>query len=157
MTLGAPRGNKAAKQYRIPEWIVNSENWQKRLFLASYFGAELSKPHSPNGYNFHGPAFSVSKIETLEDNAMAFLLDIRKMLNDIGVQTSDPAVVEGYRYKGKKGESVGFRLMILSNTENLKKFFEEVSYLYNRDKRRLSMLSASYLNYVEASETRGTP
>ncbi len=143
--LGAPVGSKPALAYRVPEWIVNSENWQKRLFLSAYFGAELSKPMAHNGYNFQPPAFGVNKLEELGSNAIAFLEDIRKMLKNFGVSTLEPAIVEGYRYSGKRGKTIGFRLGILSNTENLVRLFGTVGYSYNREKERAASLAALYL------------
>ncbi len=153
--LGAPIGNKSTQAYRVPEWVANSENWQKRLFLSAYFGAEMGTPQAfANGYNFHMPAFSVKKLEELGDNAVAFLSDIRKMLESLGVSTLEPAIVEGYRYAGKWGGTVGFRLGILSNTENLIKFFGTVGYTYNKDKERAASLAALYLTYLK--RLRGT-
>ncbi|MDE1825556.1 MAG: RtcB family protein [Candidatus Micrarchaeota archaeon] len=149
VTLGAPLGKKAAKAYRIPEWVMNSENWQKRLFLAAYFGAELSTPSVINGYNFKMPSFSVNKLRSLGDNAIAFLKDIKTMLESLGVATSEPSVVEGYSYKGVHGESTGFRLSIMSNTENLIRFFGTVGYVYNHEKERKASIACAYLRYLE--------
>lgn len=149
IALGAPQGNKSAKAYRVPEWIVNSEDWQKRLFLSAYFGAEMTKPLTNNGYNFGCPAFSVSKLESLQDNAVAFLLDIKAMLASLGIETSNPMIVEGYRYKGIRGNTVGTRLAIESNTDNLIRFFGTVGYSYNKEKERLSSLATLYLTLVK--------
>lgn len=150
IALGAPFGNKSAKTYRIPEWIMNAEDWQKRLFLASYFGAELSTPKiHKNGFNFYAPIFSVNKLRGLQDNAIGFLLDIRKMLESLGIETWGPSIVEGYRYMGKHGETVGFRLAISSDSPNLHRFFSTVGYLYNKEKERLSSLAAGYLSYLD--------
>ncbi len=146
--LGAPFGNKSALPYRVPEWVMNADDWQKRLFVSAYFGAEMSKPHTHNGYNFETPAFSVNKLEELGSNAVAFLRDIANVLNSLGVQTAQPAAVEGYRYIGKKGKTLGFRLHILSNTENLIRFFSSVGYLYNDEKERIASLAALYLRYL---------
>ncbi|MGH7964777.1 MAG: RtcB family protein, partial [Candidatus Binatia bacterium] len=42
--LGCPIGNKAGQDYAVPAWLLNAPLWHKRLFLASYFGAELQTP-----------------------------------------------------------------------------------------------------------------
>ena len=152
--LGAPYGNKATKAYHVPEWIINAEDWQKRLFLASFFRLHLSKPQTHNGYNFQMPSFSSSKLIALNDNNVAFLLDIKKMLGSLGIQTSNPSVVEGYKYFGVRGESIGFRLSILSNTPNLKRFFSTVGYVYNKNKERLASLSSLYLTYLETKRNQ---
>jgi tRNA-splicing ligase RtcB len=148
-TLGAPVGSKALQKYSVPYWILNSENWQKRLFLAAYFGAEMTKPMTPNGYNFTEPSFSVSKLTTLSEDAVNFLKDIKYMLECLSIKCVEPKIVEGYRYKGKNGETVGFRLSILSNTENIMKFFSTVSYVYNEQKTKVASLASLYLKYLQ--------
>jgi tRNA-splicing ligase RtcB len=147
--LGIPIGNKSLQKHHIPEWIQKAELWQKRLFLASYFGAEMAKPMSPNGYNFTMPSFSISKLESLSDNIIELLLEIRGMLSSLSIESSDPKIVEGYTYEGKHGKTIGFRLSILSNTPNIIRFFSTVGYLYNKQKERLSSLATLYLNHLE--------
>lgn len=150
LALGAPLGNRSTVRYRIPDWLMRAEKWQIRLFVAAYFGAELSKPITNNQYNFQMPALSVSKLVTLKDNATEFLLDIKQILSWFEVETSEPQLVQGYRYNGKNGESIGVRLCILSNTPNLIRFFGTVSYIYNRQKNELASLTVLYLNYLDS-------
>ena len=149
VALGAPYGKKTNKVYRLPEWLMKAECWQKKLFLGAYFGAELSRPRTTNGYDFQMPAFSVSKLVTLADNAIRLLEDFRALLSSLGVDTSNPARVEGYDYQGVDGLTTGFRVGILSNTENLIRFFGKVGYLYNREKQRLASVSSCYLSQVQ--------
>jgi tRNA-splicing ligase RtcB (3'-phosphate/5'-hydroxy nucleic acid ligase) len=150
VALGVPFGNKTVKPYRVPEWILNAEDWQKRLFLAAYFGAELSTPCTHNDHKFIEPAFRFSKIVGLTDNAVRFLLDIKDMLNSFGIETSDPTFAEDYRYITNKGEAISFRLRILSNGNNIQKLFSSIGYVYNREKERRARLVASYLLYLES-------
>jgi tRNA-splicing ligase RtcB len=149
VALGAPYGKKSVAEYRVPTWLFSAENWQKKLFMGAYFGAELSKPITSNGFDFQMPDFSVSKLEKLRANALSFLQDFRVILESLGVKTATPSVVGGYRYTGIDGETVGFRLCIMSNTENLLRFFSTVGYLYNREKDRLASLAALYLSYIQ--------
>ncbi len=150
MALGTPFGKKASKRYNVPQWILDAKKWQKRLFLAAYFGAELSKPRTvPNDINFQVLTVNVSKLVSLEGNAIEFLRAIKLLLSSMDIETGEPSRVEGYRYDGVDGQSIGNRISILSNTENLKKFFGTVGYLYNREKERLASLAYIYLNYLE--------
>ncbi len=149
VALGTPFGKKVSVTYRIPEWLMDSVLWQKRLFLAAFFGAEMSKPVTNNGLNFSCPAFSVSKLEALQKNAFEYIDDFKKLLLDFGVISSAPKIVEGYRYNGLDGETIGIRLFILSETENLIKFFSKISYEYNKDKEVLASLACMYLRYLE--------
>lgn len=51
--LGLPLGNKTTQKFSVPRWLEQSPLWHKRLFLASFFGAEMSKPSTLNAYNFY--------------------------------------------------------------------------------------------------------
>jgi tRNA-splicing ligase RtcB (3'-phosphate/5'-hydroxy nucleic acid ligase) len=157
VALGAPYGKKTAKPYRLPHWLFFSEAWQRKLFLGAYFGAELSRPRTVNGYDFQMPLFSVSKLETLAENALVLVEDFHKMLLSLGVETSVATRVAGNYYGGVDGPSVGFRVGILSNTPNLLRFFGKVGYLYNREKQRLSSLASSYLSYVQSIREERDP
>ena len=150
VALGAPYGNKASQRYGVPSWLLTAEKWQKKLFLAAYFGAELTEPMTADGYDFQMPAFSANKLESLSDDVVAFLSSIRGLLASLGVDSSPPSLVEGYTYNGVEGKSVGYRVRVLSNTENLAGFFSRVGYLYNRDKQRLATLATSYLHMTQS-------
>ena len=50
VTLGTPLGNKTKKPFRVPGWIMRAPLWQKRLFLAGFFGAEMSSPKTMKGF-----------------------------------------------------------------------------------------------------------
>lgn len=145
IALGTPYGLKAHQAYRIPKWIFNCPLWQKRLFLASFFGAELSAPSTLNKYNFYAPTLNMNKSERLKENAKLFLKDIVKLLKEFNIQTSQIKEVPGYRYKGKLGNTTGFRLQIKENAENVIKLFETIGYEYNRRKQKEACLAANYL------------
>ena len=149
LALGAPYGKKAALEYRVPGWLMQAEKWQKRLFLASYFGAELATPMTNNGYNFSTISLSCSKLVALQQGAVSFLQDIRELLFSFGIETSEPVPVEGYRYQGSDGESIGLRISIQPNEHNLNLFLSTVGYVYNREKERLASLIPLYVRFLE--------
>ncbi len=155
VALGAPFGNRSSTDYKIPDWIINAEPWQKRLFLSAYFGAEMTKPIvAPGGYNFACPLISINKLETLSESAIAFLNQLASMLLDFGVTCSDIRIVEGYRYNGKHGITVGYRLRINSETQNLIRFFSTVGYSYNSMKEELASFAVLYLTMLEQRRTK---
>ena len=149
VALGCPHGKKAIQEYRVPEWIMRAPLWQKRLFLASFFGAELSSPKTNNGYNFQEHALGMNKLVSLEKNAIDFLNDIRKLLDDFEVQSNEPVHVEGYTYEGVHGQTTGWRVLIQTNSENYLKFLETVGFEYHREKQKLANLTAHYLRFKE--------
>lgn len=145
VALGTPYGIKSHQPYRVPRWIFNCPLWQKRLFLASFFGAELSTPATLNKYNFYAPQFSVQKKDGLENNAKIILNDFKKLLRNFNVQSSRIQEVPGYRYFGKQGKTKGFRIQIKENAENLIRYFETIGYEYNLKKQKEACLAAHYL------------
>ena len=149
IALGCPFGSKAHQEYHVPKWIFKAPLWQKRLFLASFFGAELSTPSTLNKYNFYAPQLNMNKLEEFQDNAVDFLNEIRLLLLDFKVKSSLPVKVGGYTYKGKKGKTTGFRIQILSNPKNYLRFLEKISFEYNREKRKKASLAANYLRLKE--------
>jgi tRNA-splicing ligase RtcB (3'-phosphate/5'-hydroxy nucleic acid ligase) len=150
VALGCPFGNKTIKEFRVPGWIMKATLWQKRLFLASYFGAEMSTPDTLNKYNFYEPTFSMNKLKTLESNALDFLEDIRTLLSDFEVESAPPVLVDGYEYDGKYGTTNGWRVKIHSNSNNLIRFLETINFEYNKKKRKLACLAANYVRIKQS-------
>ena len=150
VALGAPYGKKTAIGYRIPLWLMRAERWQKRLFLSSFFGAELDKPHTHNGYNFSTLSFSCNKVVELKQSAIRLLDDFREMLFSFGIESAEPVEVEGYHYEGPWGKTAGFRLSIDASEVNMKRFFSTVGYSYNHRKERLASLASLYIDFLAA-------
>jgi tRNA-splicing ligase RtcB len=147
--LGLPVGLKTCQKYEIPQWIFNAPLWQQRLFLAAFFGAELSCPSVFGKYNFYNLQLNMSKAVTLKENAYKFLTQIQKLLKNFGVKCAPIVEVNGYKYEGKRGQTTGLRLQILSNTENLLKFLETVGYEYNHKKQQEACYVCHYLRLKE--------
>ncbi len=153
--LGAPVGNKVSITYGVPAWIMTSEDWQKRLFLASYFGAELSAPRTTNNHKFVEPYFRFGKLSTIREDGRRFLLNIKELLSAFGIETSDPHLSEDYGYQTKKGEGISFGVRISANSENLRNLFGKIGFIYNKEKERLARLANSYLCYLENIGSEG--
>ncbi|MDA4135763.1 MAG: RtcB family protein [Thaumarchaeota archaeon] len=150
VALGGPYGKKTASPYRVPSFVMKAPKWQKRLFLASFLAAELGKPRTNNGFNFDTLSFSQSKLVAIQESAIIFLRDIRELLFCFGVEAAEPVPVEGYRYDGVDGQTIGFRLAIDAGEANMKKFFSQVGYLYNLEKERLASLASLYIDFLAA-------
>ncbi len=147
LALGTPYGKKTEKSYRVPVWIMKAKKWQKRLFLASFFGAELSKPKvgKEDQYNFYMPQLNMNKSERLKENAIDFLNDVRLLLSELGIESNYPVFVVGNNYTGKSTNTVGLRISIPSDSENLINLFETVGYEYCKYKGDLAALASGYL------------
>jgi tRNA-splicing ligase RtcB len=143
--LGLPIGDKTETEFEIPLWLLKAPLWQKRLFLAGLFGAELSSPLTVtnHGYNFNSPVFSLNKTLELTLNAEDFLEQIKAMLNELGVKSN----ILNIRcdYKGKKGIKYRLRLQISSKPENLIQLWKTVGYEYSKKKSFLGNAAVRFL------------
>jgi len=146
VALGAPYSRKACQEYCVPAWLWKAPLWQKRLFLAALFGAELSKPKTltGHGYNFYTPVLSLNKHEGLVENGRAFLEEIAALLENFGVQVKTISV---RREQTNRDGSVSYRLrLILSSApDSLINLWSKVGFEYNRERRMLANVAVQYL------------
>ena len=140
--LGVPFGNKTYQRFEVPLWLFRAALWQKRLFLASFFGAEMSKPATLNKFNFYAPTININKEISLSGNGIKFLNQIRYLLKELGVSSGRIAEVTELGYRGR---TIGLRFGISGKSGNLIRFFETVGFEYHREKHRLACLATSYL------------
>ncbi len=152
--LGAPVGDKTRIKFHVPEWIKKMPNWVKAQYLSGLFSAELSKPSTLNKFNFYEPVLGMSKDTSLVDNLIEFLTEVQELLGDLGIISGGPNKVEGYRYDGKRGETVGYRIIIHGNPDNLIKLWSKVGFVYNKEKRELASLGVAYLKIKERIKAR---
>ena len=144
--MGTPCGNKSAQNYSVPPWIFNLTLWQKRLFIASFFGAELSSPSTVTNhdYNFYPQLVSMNKHERYLESGYQFLNDIKTLLKEFDVSSS--IIGKRKEYVNKQGVvSYRLRLQISSSTENLLKLWKKIGFEYNKKRRHLANSGIYYL------------
>ncbi|PIO01460.1 RNA-splicing ligase RtcB, partial [Candidatus Pacearchaeota archaeon CG09_land_8_20_14_0_10_30_9] len=141
--MGMPLGNKTRQKINIPDWIKNSNRIVKRLFLAGFFGAELSSPKASSKTCFYCPTIDQNKIERLKENAREFLIEISLLLEEFDIKNT--RITETEDYKNKYGEkTMRFRLMVSSEEEMLK-LWRNVGFEYNLKRQKLANIAALYL------------
>ena len=148
--LGCPYGNKAEKPFSVPRWLFKAPLWQKRLFLAAYFGAEMSSPKSfrEQGYNLYCPVVSMNKNGLLADDAIAFFKDISTLLTEFGVRTV--AISESHSGFTRKGTfNYRIRLILASKTEDLITLYSRVGFEYNLHRSFLANAAIQFLKYKQ--------
>ncbi len=134
-SLGAPVGEKAVAQYRIPRWLIRSPEEVKAEFLASYFGSELDKPRFSSD-TISVPSFSVSKVAESLESGIGFVDDIDLMLRDLGVSISSSRIFpSAYRKDGRKSYKIV--VYIASNIRNLAALFGKIGYAYQSDREAM--------------------
>ncbi|MBS7622992.1 intein-containing RctB family protein [Candidatus Bathyarchaeota archaeon] len=147
MALGIPSGPKASQAFTLPSWIFRLPLWQKRLFLASFFGAELSAPKTMtrHGRTFYAPIVSQNKRAQYVKSGLLFMGQIKKLLREFDVQTYPIAVEEEASF-GKDGSpSARIRLQIAGTPDNLVRLWGRVGFEYNQKKSFLANVAISYL------------
>ncbi|GIW66902.1 MAG: intein-containing tRNA-splicing ligase RtcB [Candidatus Parcubacteria bacterium] len=144
--LGYPIGKKTEKKFDLPKWLKDLSLWQKRLFLAAFFGAELSSPRAFYKFNPTALTLNINKNIELVNNGMKFMQGIRNLLKEFGVETSEIKVLEEL---GIKNKTIGLRFQIKSKPKNLIRFYERIGFEYNQEKQKLGNLTLAYLKYKE--------
>ncbi|MBO3841963.1 MAG: intein-containing RctB family protein [Candidatus Brockarchaeota archaeon] len=146
VAMGVPLGNKASQNYELPEWLFRLPLWQKRLFLAAFFGAELSKPKTVTGhpFKFYMPILSQDKKKGHEEAGVKLLKQIALLLREFGVEVKK-ITIEPEAVKGKQGVSTRLRLIISGSPKNLVKLWSKVGFEYNREKKHLANVAVHYL------------
>lgn len=139
--LGAPGKNKTKVKFRMSQWIRMLPLWMKRLYLAAYFGAEMNKPQTINGYNFEQPFISINKVKSLARNGIEFLKDIETLLNEFEVETLD------IRIENLGSRKVRLKLGISTEPDNLIRLWSTIGYVYNPKRSRLALAAVAWLNW----------
>ncbi len=146
IALGTPWGNKIRQDFRIPEWLFKAPLWQKRLFLASFFGAEMTTPkvYQSHGYNFYSPIVSINKEPCNRESGKVFFSDVASLLKEFGVETKkiSTRIEEVGR---EKKERIRLRLILSTEPESLLNLYERVGFEYNHEKTFMANLSALYI------------
>ena len=141
--LGVPVGSKATQDFSVPSWLHDAPRWHQRLFLASFFGAELSAPSTmtDHGHNFYAPALSLSKRTGFAESGRQFLDDLASLLDGFGVET------KGVTEVAPENDADGCRLRLLlsSQPQSLLALWSRVGYEYNQKRSTLALAAVEYL------------
>lgn len=141
--LGYPKGNKTITPYNVPNWIMKSPLWIKRLFLSGLFGAELSTPRTHTKTGFDCPTVSMSKNVQQIKSGRNFAIQLMSLLEEFEInvhkllQTSD--------FHNKHGKTERLRIQISSEEENLLKLWSTIGFSYNKKRERLSQIAIFYI------------
>ncbi|MCD4740256.1 tRNA pseudouridine(54/55) synthase Pus10 [archaeon] len=148
VALGAPVGDKVTKDMFVPKWVF-SDDLIKIEFLASLFGAEMSKPRLDkrkyNKKSFNTPIFSMNKIEKNLENGKQFLQDICQLLADFDIETSNIRVIP-YTTRKDGNKSMKLRIDLLNKQENLLKLYGTIGFRYCKEKEKLGRYAFEYLS-----------
>jgi Lon-like ATP-dependent protease len=128
--LGAPIGNKAEIELKIPQWLAFNKCAEDEFFGA-LFGGEIGIPKLYKGKcGLHTLDFSVVSKNELKANRLKYLEQIAQYLSSRGVEST--SIYEGLHAEGK----LIFRLMISVKLDNVIRFSEKIKIRYCTYKRK---------------------
>src|SRR3989338_9602741 len=143
VSLGSVIGDKTKSKIRIPDWVLATKKASpiKKRFLQGLFDSELSNiskiKNKPNSYQ--SLKFYTSKHKNYLNEGKIFLDQIRTIIEEFGVTTTE--VKEDRKYLRKRDGSSMQQLyfIIHSNRINLYKFIKKLGFLYNSKRRENSI------------------
>jgi len=136
--LGAPAGKKVSAQFTVPMWLKRLPKWLKRLFLAAYFGAEMNKPQTVNGYNFEQPFVSLTKDKEAVNSGIQFFKEIAELTEEFDVKSL------GVRIEDLKSK-VRLKLVFSEKPESLLNLWSKIGYVYCPERQRLALRAVSWI------------
>jgi tRNA-splicing ligase RtcB len=148
--LGVPVGKKPQQDYSVPAWLEAAPLWQRRLFLAAFFGAEMTTPATVTGHDtvFGAPTVSMNKRPAHVASGRTFLERVSAWLTAFGVETQ--AILCDTAQANADGQrSERLRLVLSNTTQNLIRLWEQVGYEYNRERAALAVLAVQYLKHKQ--------
>ncbi|OIO28455.1 hypothetical protein AUJ16_01080, partial [Candidatus Micrarchaeota archaeon CG1_02_60_51] len=141
--LGLPLGRKTIAEYGVPNWVMNAPKWVKRLFLAGFFGAELTTPKTHCKTGFYAPILAQNKNSEAKQSGRAFLIQVMRLLEEFGVETTKLA--ERSEQPNQKGETVRLRLEISAEEKNLEKLWRKIGFEYNEKRSNAAEIACAYI------------
>ena len=145
--LGAPAGKKVESEFTTPWYFDRLADWQKRLYLSAYFGAEMNAPAAQHDRNLYCPKISQTRVTTTADAGEQFMQDIAAFLDGLGIETNS---LERFDTdSNSQHDTVRLRLGVKNSSENLIRFYSKIGYTYNREKQRLAAKAVQYLKSKE--------
>lgn len=136
--LDAPKGDKVTSDFSVPDWIIVMPKHLQRSFMAGYFGAEMNKPQTINGYNFEPPVASCTKSIASVESGVRFLEQIGEMLTGFGVDVCGV-------YRKETAERVRLKLQLSEKPDSLINLWSKVGYCYSPKRERLALAATSWL------------
>lgn len=117
LELGVPKGSKTITEYLIPKWILNNKRFSKEFIRIAYFceGSMKEKRKNPR------IRINMNKSEILLKNGIRFMEQIRKILKDNKIETTEIGI---YNAKTRRDNTVvrelRFRIITKYNNRFIK-------------------------------------
>jgi len=151
IALGGVVGRKTEMPANpIPDWIMNGSPLVKREFISGFMGGDGCKIHiSSRQYNIkRGATYDMSrisqhKIKEYVDSSVSWFNQLKALLNEFDIKTSEIKTVKSYEDKYR------IDMEVASTRENLIRYIDIIGYRYATTKYTESLIVTEWLKYVE--------
>lgn len=147
--LAGFHGKKTTQKINIPSWILKGPIEVKKEFLGALFGSDGSNlKNKKNSQSFYSVRLTFNKLSTLKRTGAIFASQIKKMMTELDIKTSQIKKIEGTTWK--TGETTDKFIITVSNSNtNIINFLQNVGYKYCKYKERAA---TQYLQYLEEKQ-----
>ena len=143
IALGMPSRKKTVDDFEVPKWIREAPIFIKRLFLAGFFGAEMTSPSTHSKTGFYVPIVSQNKNRQCVKSCRKFFTQIIAMLDEFGIKSKKISVSKAY--KNKFGDTYRIRLLLSADEENLLKLWGQIGFEFNKEREQLANIAMLYI------------
>ena len=134
---GVPRGDKILSPFKVPDWIMKSNKQTKSYFLKALLSCELENLRKRKK-GFGGFVFQMSKIKKHKKELLYFLQQLRRLLEDLDIKTSNIIVPSYRKYKRKDNKiSICAYFRIHTSKDNRLSLYNNVSFSDNSKQKAL--------------------
>ncbi|MCO5166553.1 MAG: RtcB family protein [Planctomycetes bacterium] len=144
--MGLPTRRRVDQDWGLPRWLDEAPRWQQRLFLAGFFGAELSAPTPvpEQGTCFQAPVLCQNKREPHVASGRRFLEQVGAVAARFGVRPC--TLSEREEYDAPDGStSIRLRLIFPSTPDDLIALWGRIGFEYNASRTRKAAAAVGYL------------
>jgi DNA-directed RNA polymerase beta subunit/intein/homing endonuclease len=164
VALGAVIGKKTDKIYNVPEFIKDCDKKIKSSYLSALFGGDGSSltyrqdiSKTKNIWRVNAPYFCASKKKTMTDNIESYLTDIKNLLKEFDIETSDIYDPSGTDDKKRvklsediENDPVIERNFLLAKSyTNLLQFSNNIGFKWCKQKQNKMKITSEYLRYCK--------
>jgi Lon-like ATP-dependent protease len=141
--LGAPVGDKVATKYSLPKFIFDLSFTNRIAFLDGLLAAEVAVPRFKGDprwswtKRFCDFSLGLSKIDALEQEHRAYLVEVKRLCATIGLTTT-PNLRKELRkptYRKDGNVSYNYRIFFQTHHEKVLAFNEKFDLRYAKDKK----------------------
>ena len=125
IAVGSPVGDKTLQIFDLPKWMHNLPDNLKVIFLDGIFSGDGEIPRlKSSGVALESLKISLSSEKSVVDKfAETFMLDLWKLIEDVGIKASKPKVMYNQPRIAKDGTiTYPIHIRILTERKNMVKF-----------------------------------